>query len=190
MLEDRDVLDCPECGLEHSCPEGIRNFPTASVFGDIRNASDETTISSNIENCKEHGAEASIYCQEPFCRKAVHSRRRDEVPDGGQVREEAQNQEANGVLEEGEIEDEEDDSIIAQRENTTAENLDKKDGIVAESEPPDTKKYIENEENSNKDEAQQLKRKHSGTTKFNYKGSLCILHFDVADYFSTGHQLI
>ena len=120
---------------------------------------------SNIGNCKEHGSEASIYCQEP-----VHSRRRDEVADGVQVQEEAQNQEANGVLEEGEIEDEEDESIIAQRENTTAENLDKKDGTVAESEPADTKKYIENEEKSNKDEVQQLKRKHSGTTKFNYKG--------------------
>ena len=171
MLEDRDVLDCPECGLEHSCPEGIRNFPTASVFGDIRNASDEISISSNIGNCKEHGTETSIYCQEPFCRRAVHSRRRDEVADGVRVQEEAQNQEANGVLEEGEIEDEEDESIIAQRENIIAENLDNKDGTVIESERADTKKYIEHEENSNKDEVK-LKQKHSGTNKFNYKGTV------------------
>ena len=87
------------------------------------------------------------------------------------MQEEAQKQEANGVLEEGEIEDEEDECIIAQRENTTAENLDKKDGTVTESEPPDTKKCIENEENSNKDEVK-LKQKHSETTKFNFKGTV------------------
>ena len=87
------------------------------------------------------------------------------------MQEEVHNQKANGVLEEGEIEDEEDESIMAQRENTTAANFDKKDGTVAESERADTKKYIDHEENSNKDEVK-LKQKHSGTTKFNYKGTV------------------
>ena len=169
MLDDRDVLDCPECGLEHFCPEGIKNFPTAWIFSSKRNATDETAISSNDENCKEHGTEASIYCQEPFCRKAVQSLRTDEVADD--VQEEAQNREVNDVLEEGEIVDEEEESITPQKQSTESEYSEKENGTVSETEPANTKKYIQCEEYRNSDVVQ-VNRNHPETTKLNLKGNV------------------
>ena len=168
LLEDRDALDCPECGLEHSCPEGIKNFPTAWVFDNNRNATSETANSSSVEICKEHGSEASIYCQEPFCRKAVQSLRTDEVSDGGRVQETALNREKN-VLEEGEIVDDEDEAFIPQKQVAEPENLDKGDCTVLESKPTDAKKYFEHEENPDNNEVQ-LKRKFPERTELNLKG--------------------
>ena len=74
-LLESNILDCPECGEEHSAENGVKTFP--EYFQNQNKATFDAEVASkesqsqNEERCNVHGTEASIYCQEPYCQKTV-----------------------------------------------------------------------------------------------------------------------
>ena len=70
LIED-NILDCPECGSEHSAENGIKTFPESRKESSEAEVAAEKLKLEDNESCKVHGIEASIYCQEPSCQKTV-----------------------------------------------------------------------------------------------------------------------
>ena len=78
-----NVIECPECGSDHTAEGGIQSFPerSSSHADGATDASNEPSPQSQEEEkeeevtdetrCKEHGVNPSIYCKESYCQKAV-----------------------------------------------------------------------------------------------------------------------